>query len=288
MTALPEPAAVYDDAYFGGPLAEWHRRSLPTFAAFLSAALAGRPPGRTLDLGCGDGAYAAVLRPRSRELVGCDGAAAALERAGSRGLYDRLLAVDLETARREELVADGGGYDLVFCTEVVEHLADPARLFRLAADLLAPGGRLVLTTTGFHFYLFYYLAFVRPARWGHLADWLAGWVAERRADRFVERLWQVTGGHRSAFSRRRLARLARQAGLTVETLRHANVQPVAPVEHLAAAPGAGAAARLGWRALAGVGRLANAACRRTGLYGANLMLVAERPGQRPADGASAR
>lgn len=286
--SLSEPSAVYDDAYFGGPLAEWHRRSFPTFAEFLAAALAGRPPGRALDLGCGDGAYAPVLRPRASWLVGCDGAAAAIERAGSRGLYDRLLTVDLETARREELDPDDGGFDLVFCTEVVEHLAEPARLFRLAADLLAPGGRLVLTTTGFHFYLFYYLAFVRPARRRELADWLAGWVVDRRADRFVEPLWQVTGGHRSAFSRRRLARLARRAGLRVEALRHANVQPVAPVDHLAAEPGAGAAARLGWRTLAAAGRLANAVCRRTGLYGANLMLIAERPAERVADGAAPR
>lgn len=277
MTRLAEPAAVYDDAYFAGPLAEWHRRSLPTFAAFLERALDGRGPGRVLDLGCGDGAYAGVLRPVASQLVGCDGAAAALERARSRGLYDRLLTVDLEAVGREELAAGGGGYDLIFCTEVVEHLADPGRLFRLAAELLAPGGRLVLTTTGFHFYLFYYLAFVRPARRGDLADWLAGWVAESRADRFVRRLWHVTGGHRSAFSRRRLARLARRAGLSVRRIRHANVQPVAPVEHLRPAPGAGAAARVGWRALAAAGRAANAICRRTGLYGANLLLVAERP-----------
>lgn len=277
MTGATGPAAVYDDSYYAGPMAEWHRRSLPTFAAFLDRATAGRPPGRVLDLGCGDGAYGHVLRPRAARLVGCDAAAAALGRARSRGLYDELLAADLETARREDLDPAGGGYDLVWSTEVVEHLADPSRLFRLAAALLAPGGRLVLTTTGYHFYVFYYLALIRPLRRRDLADWLAGWVVRRRADRFVETLWQVTGGHRTGFTRRRLAGLARRAGLVVRELRPANVQPVAPVEHLRPAPGAGAAARIAWRLLAAAGRAANALCRSTGLYGANLLLVAERP-----------
>jgi SAM-dependent methyltransferase len=273
VSGAPAPG-LYDDAYFAGPMAEWHRRSLPTFAVFLAEHTAGRPPGRVLDLGCGTGAYGEVLRPLAEELVGCDAAPPALARAAAGGRYDRLIAADLESAGAGDLAPP---YDLVFSTEVVEHLRDPDGFLRLVASLLTPGGRLVLTTTAYHFYLFYYLGLVRPIERPALADWLAGWYDARRADRFVVRLWEVTGGHRSGFSRPRLRRLTAAAGLRVVRLRHANVQPVAPVEHLRAAPGAGLAARAGWRALAAAGRLADAASRATGLYGANLLLAAERP-----------
>jgi SAM-dependent methyltransferase len=277
-SAAPE---LYDDAYFAGPMAEWHRCSLPTFAAFVAEAAAGRPPGRVLDLGCGGGAYAPVLRPLASELVGCDAAPAALARAAAGGGYDRLIEHDLDTAEAADL---GGPYDLVFSTEVIEHLRDPARFLALVEEVLAPGGRLVLTTTAYHFYVFYYLGLVRPIERAALADWLAGWRDPRRADRFVARLWQVTGGHTCGFSRRRLRVLAQAAGLRVVRLRHAQVQPVAPVEHLRAPPGAGLAARAGWRAVAAAGRAANALCRATGLYGANLLLAADRPAPPAAEG----
>lgn len=276
----PAAPGLYDDAYFAGPMAEWHRRSLPTFAAFVATASAGRPPGRVLDLGCGGGAYGPVLRPLASELVGCDAAPPALARAAAGGHYDRLVECDLATAGAADL---GNPFDLVFSTEVIEHLRDPAGFLALVEQLLAPGGRLVLTTTAYHFYVFYYLGLVRPVERAVLADWLAGWRDPRRADRFVQRLWQVTGGHYSGFSRRRLARLVRGAGLRVVRLRHAQVQPVAPVEHLVAPPGSGFAARGRWRAVAAAGRAANAFCRATGLYGANLLLAADKVGPPAAE-----
>lgn len=269
----PAAPGLYDDAYFSGPMADWHRRSLPTFAAFVAEACAGRAPGRVLDAGCGGGVYGPVLRPLASELVGCDAAPPALARAAAAGHYDRLVESDLATAGAGEL---GGPYDLVFSTEVIEHLRDPAAFLALSEELLAPGGRLVLTTTAYHFYVFYYLGLIQPIEPAALADWLAGWRHPRRADRFVQRLWQITGGHYSGFSRHRLRRLARGAGLRVVSLRHAHVQPVAPVEHLVAPPGAGLAARTAWRAVAAAGRAANAFCRATGLYGANLLLAADK------------
>ncbi len=262
-----EPEELYGEAYFD-TLADWHRRSYPTFAAFVAAALRDRPPGRILDLGCGAGTYAAALRPHARHLTGCDRADAALERAAAAG-YDRLIGCDLDRAVAADL---GGPYEVVFSTEVVEHLDDAAGFFATVGELLVPGGRLLLTTTAYHFYLFYYLALVRPRRARAVGQWLAGFASARSADRFVERLWRVTGGHRHGFARHRLRAAARAAGLRVDRCRHVNVQPVVPVPELVAA-----SPRALRPAVALAGRAVNAACRRTGLYGPNLLLAATRP-----------
>ena len=45
-----------------------------------------------------------------------------------------------------EKVYIGQEYDLITCTEVIEHIADPLPVFRLFASLLAPGGILSVMT----------------------------------------------------------------------------------------------------------------------------------------------
>jgi SAM-dependent methyltransferase len=55
-------------------------------------------------------------------------------------------------------------YDAVLCTEVLEHVPDPNRLFREIARLLEPGGVLILTTPqtwGLHLEPFDYFRYTR-------------------------------------------------------------------------------------------------------------------------------
>lgn len=267
-------AAVYDDAYFEGGLADWHRLSQPTFTGFLQQALAGRPaPRRALDLGCGGGVYGPVLAAVAGEVTGCDLSPAALRRAAATGAYDRVMALDLETSPIETFA---GPYDLVFSTEVLEHLADERAACRRIASLLAPGGLLVLTTTAYHFYLFYYLVYAPRLRLGELADYAHGLWDEPAADRFVRTLWSLTGGHHHGFAARRLLARLREAGLSVDTCRHANVQPVFPSAGLSAGRFRRAPGRWARGPLALAGRAINATCRRSGRCGANLMVAAVR------------
>lgn len=46
--------------------------------------------------------------------------------------------------------ADNGQFDLILSTQVLEHVANPAAYLRECFRLLAPGGRLFLTTHGFY------------------------------------------------------------------------------------------------------------------------------------------
>jgi 2-polyprenyl-3-methyl-5-hydroxy-6-metoxy-1,4-benzoquinol methylase len=52
----------------------------------------------------------------------------------------------VDVTQGPEQVADRGPFDVVVAGEVIEHLACPQALFTFAASVLAPGGRLVITT----------------------------------------------------------------------------------------------------------------------------------------------
>jgi len=109
-------------------------------AGVLSKALGALPPGaRWLDLGCGAGRFL-TLGPGG---IGVDVAPAALERArvNAPGADLRLLD-DADGA----LPLVHGEVDLVWCSETLEHVADALGLLQDVRRVLAPGGRLLLTT----------------------------------------------------------------------------------------------------------------------------------------------
>jgi SAM-dependent methyltransferase len=99
------------------------RRSRSTLAARLAAIA---PPGPVLDVGSGDGALLGALRRSGREATG-------LEREPGEG------AVDLDIGEVE------GRWAAVVFWHSLEHLAEPARALQTAAELLVPGGVLVIS-----------------------------------------------------------------------------------------------------------------------------------------------
>jgi ubiquinone/menaquinone biosynthesis C-methylase UbiE len=100
-----------------------------------------RPGARVLDLGCGEGDFAAAAADAGAEVVGVEVAEAAVDRARRRHpeLDVRLAPVD------GPLPVDDGAFDLVWCSEVLEHVADTQGFLSEARRVLAPGGRLVVT-----------------------------------------------------------------------------------------------------------------------------------------------
>lgn len=97
---------------------------------------------RALDLGCGDGVFTAELARAGVRVIGADVAEAALERARSR--YPGL---DLRLVKPEApLPFEDNTFELVWASEVIEHIADTARWLSEVRRVLAPGGRLLLTT----------------------------------------------------------------------------------------------------------------------------------------------
>ena len=96
---------------------------------------------RVLDLGCGAGRFLAVLREAGAEPVGVEVAEAAAERARENvpGADVRLLEPD------GSLPLGHGEVDLVWCSEVLEHIADVGHALLEVRRVLRRGGRLLLT-----------------------------------------------------------------------------------------------------------------------------------------------
>ncbi|WP_224365344.1 class I SAM-dependent DNA methyltransferase [Hyalangium versicolor] len=101
---------------------------------------------RCLDLACGTGRAGAWLKAQGVGVIdGVDLTPAMLERARSRGVYDRLWEGDVTAIDLPEAEAS---YDLVTQFLADEHLADLAPLYREAARLTHGKGRFVLV--GYH------------------------------------------------------------------------------------------------------------------------------------------
>ncbi len=204
----------YDSGYFDSHISGWHRATFPAISAFALRALGEGDQRRILDLGCGDGIYGPVLRTKASELVGVDASGEGLERAGARGVYDRLERADLS---KPDALAALGSFDAVFSTEVIEHLEDFEAALRGARAALRPGGKLVVTTTMYYHYLFHGLVVQRAALRGTaLLDYVGGLFARAPRARFLRRFWDYTGGHHHGFSRRQLTRALSAAGFEVE------------------------------------------------------------------------
>jgi SAM-dependent methyltransferase len=123
-------AALPDDPE---PWAWEHRR------AVLLGAVA--PGERVLDLGCGAGRFVAALRDAGAEPVGVELAAAALERARR-----NVPGADLRLVEPDGTLPLGHGeVDVVWCSEVLEHVPDTVAFLTEARRVLRRGGRLLVT-----------------------------------------------------------------------------------------------------------------------------------------------
>lgn len=128
----------WDRRYAGSELL-WSARP----SRFLLAEAGDLPPGRALDLACGEGRHAVWLAERGWQVIGVDFSEAALAKArelsAARGIWANWVPADLLDYRPEERA-----YDLVLLFYL--QLPEPQRrkILRAAADAVAQGGLLLL------------------------------------------------------------------------------------------------------------------------------------------------
>jgi SAM-dependent methyltransferase len=97
-----------------------------------------------LDIGCFDGIKTALIRDalEAREAWGVDFLSEKLAQARKRGIQTR--EFDLNAGKPLDFPA--GMFDVIICSEVIEHVYSPDDLLDEIARLIKPGGYAVLTT----------------------------------------------------------------------------------------------------------------------------------------------
>lgn len=124
--------------------AQQYRRRLALF-------LLGRfeQPERLLDIGSGSGEFLAAAQRRwpSTQLAGLELSAAGVAESVRKVPSARVRVCDL-LADPQPLPAEAGWATHAVCSEVLEHVDDPATLLRNARGWLAPGCRVVVTVPG--------------------------------------------------------------------------------------------------------------------------------------------
>ncbi len=160
----------------------------------LLLALAGRPR-RALDVGCSTGYLASRLVERGSLVTGIERDAAAAEEA--RRWCQDVLVGDVEIM---DFPLSPGSFDVVLCGDVLEHLREPGLFLERVRPLIAPGGRVVLSTPN-------------VANWAMRLGLLAGrW---RYTDRGI-----LDRTHVHLFTRKTLVECLEGAGYRVDALKH--------------------------------------------------------------------
>ncbi len=114
-----------------------------------------RGPRRTLDAGCGTGAFAMYAAKAGNEVVGISFHPRENEVAARRARILGLTNIRFVTGNLGELSAMRaalGSFDQVICFETMEHIMDDRKLLRDLASILRPGGRLLLTVPHLHYH----------------------------------------------------------------------------------------------------------------------------------------
>ncbi len=101
---------------------------------------------KVLDVGCGGGILSESMAKRNAAVTGIDLSDKALSVARLH-LLESGVSASYRKISAEELVAEeAGGYDIVTCMEMLEHVPNPASTVAACAALVKPGGHVFFST----------------------------------------------------------------------------------------------------------------------------------------------
>ncbi len=102
---------------------------------------------RVLDVGCGGGILAEAMAHQGADVLGIDLATKSLRVAQLHALETNAHGVGYREISAEALAQEEpGGFDVVTCMEMMEHVPDPDSIVRACAQLVKPGGWVFFST----------------------------------------------------------------------------------------------------------------------------------------------
>lgn len=100
-----------------------------------------------LDVGCGGGILADSMARQGATVTGIDLSAKALRVAQLHALEAQTPNINYREISAEAMAQEQpGGFDVVTCMEMLEHVPDPASVVRACAELVRPGGWVFFST----------------------------------------------------------------------------------------------------------------------------------------------
>lgn len=157
-TIRPEEAAFFSELARDwwnpkGKMASLHEVN-PVRLQFLRDAIDGHWPGSSalakpladkavLDIGCGAGLLCEPMARLGADVTGVD---ASTENVSVAAAHAEAVGLDIRYMAGEVAKIDIGTFDLVICSEVIEHVADKRAFIADVAASVAPGGLLVMST----------------------------------------------------------------------------------------------------------------------------------------------
>lgn len=165
-----------------------------------------RPPAALLDIGCGEGRFAEVVKRRYPDVkvVGIEPDGAAAKTAESR--LDLVINSTLDRAS-EKLHELRYTFDTIVMNDVLEHIEDTAGALQIVGRLLKPDGSLILSIPNVRYYL-------------NVRDLALRGEWEYKDFGILDRT------HLRFFTRSSIKSTLEQAGFVVETLRPINRERV--------------------------------------------------------------
>lgn len=102
---------------------------------------------RVLDVGCGGGILADAMARKGAQVVGIDLATKPLKVAQLHALEAHTPNVEYREISVESMASEQpGGFDVVTCMEMLEHVPDPASVVQACGKLVKPGGWVFFST----------------------------------------------------------------------------------------------------------------------------------------------